>query len=326
MKKLIYESTYYSLFLYFLYDSKWKEKDYLFYGDRINEDNLRAIAKHINVLEKSYEYIGRRRPMPKVYKQPLKYVAQKIQQKNIFANYDLCIGNVRQINNWLVKTPRIQMEDGTLTRTELSKGIKRSNPLNAMIKLLLLKEAQKLDRIQKFIVAKEISLHENFKNKVEVINLFKLWSQKSRQEQKEILEVFKVNADDFLAINESTSILFPQPLSEMYPKTYTETKKVNGYRILLEKLGINESNLVIKPHPRETTVYENYFPNAVILKPSFPGELIPMLDIKVNKVVSLSSTVCSSFEGSCNEVVYARAPSYFELPPNAARMINNHVI
>jgi hypothetical protein len=317
---LVFENTYYSLFLYLLCDEYWQKRDFLIFGDRISFDMLTRLKKHANVLDESYRFMPR--PMPKFQNNPFEYMTRKRQQKQLFAKYDACIGNVREINNWLIEIKRIQIEDGTLTRNELTFGGKKRGVFEAFFEYLFLKEPHKTDRINKFVIAAEVKPLPQFAGKVAIIDFFALWQNKSAQERVVILDVFDVELSQFSAITSEFSILFTQPWSESANFDYAESKKVNGYKRLIEELSIDESELVIKPHPREVTDYQHYFPEAIVLKASFPSELMPLLNVSVNKVVSLSSTAGSCFKGRSNEIIYARAPEYFDMPQKMKDSIN----
>ncbi|MCG9731434.1 glycosyltransferase family 52 protein [Shewanella sp. Isolate13] len=316
---LVFENTYYSLFLYLLCDNHWKTRDYLIFGDRISNHGLERLSKYARVLSESHEYMPR--PMPRFGKNPIAFFQKKLSQSKLFNRYSTCVGNVKDINNWLVKLNRVQVDDGTSTRNELSIGAKDRGSFDAVGKLLLLKEPQRISRTNQFLLAAEIDAQKEYKDKISYIDIFDLWSAKTSEEQTEILDVFGIDSESFNSIDSQFSILFTQPWSEDF--NYTEDKKIQGYKKLIKELGISESNLVIKPHPREITDYKRFFPQSVILGASFPSELITMLNVRVERVISLNSTACSSFADFCNEVVYARAPEYFEFPKKLADRINN---
>ncbi|PKH58253.1 hypothetical protein CXF83_02165 [Shewanella sp. Choline-02u-19] len=318
-KVLVFENTYYSLFLFMLCDSDWKKRDYLIFGDRMSVHSLHRLKKYACVLDESLEYMPK--PMPRLGQNPLVYVQKKLQQKNLFNAYSTCIGNVKDINNWLVSVPRVQIEDGTSTRNELTLGARNRGFANALAKLLVLKEPVRISRVEKFIVAAEIDAKEEYQSKISSVDMFKLWLEKTSVEKTEILDVFGIDATAFDSINSQFNLLFTQPWSEDF--AYTEAQKIRGYKMLIEELGMDELKLVIKPHPRETTDYNKYFPDSVILNSSFPSELITMLNVRVHRVVSLNSTACSCFGNYSDEVIYARAPAYFEFPKKLADRINN---
>lgn len=314
---LVFENTYFSLFLYLVCDDDWKEKDFLIFGDRIAKSTLSRLEKYATVLEESEQFMPK--PMPKLKHGVFTYFKRKREQHKLFAKYELCIGNAREVNNWAIRTPRVQIEDGTSTRNALVYG----DRTRGLLGLLTLKEPKKMAKINKFIMAERVHHPlKQFADKIEVVDFFSLWEKKSLTAKAEILDVLDVDAQQFNSIDANYSILFTQPWSEI-TEGYSEENKVAGYKRLVEEMGIEEESLVIKPHPREQTDYSRHFAKAIVLKPSFPSELMPILNVKVNKVISLNSTAGSCFNGFCREVVYARAPSYFEFPKKLADYINN---
>ena len=77
-----------------------------------------------------------------------------------------------------------------------------------------------------------------------------------------------------------------QPLSE--DELLLETEKIEIYKKIIIKYS--EENIVIKPHPRETTNYKNIFPKIEIIFENFPSEFLDLYDIKFEKIITLFST------------------------------------
>lgn len=317
--KLIFENTYYSLFLYTLYDPNWKVQDYLLWGDRFTTEAVEHMSLHINVLSTSFSYMPR--VIPKLNKDPINYFKRKIEQKNIFKKYPTCIGNVREINNWLITIKRIQIDDGSGTWNELIKGPKSRTKLDVLSQGLVLKEANKIQRTDKFILSKNINALEKFKSKIKVIDLFSLWNDKTSKEQKDILSLFDVNYQNFINITEDFCILFTQPWSESR-NDYSEQDKIDGYKHYVESLGIDFNKLVIKPHPAEKTDYALHFPGALVIKASFPAELMPILGVTVDKVLTVTSTAGNCFKGHCSEILYAKGSHFFNFPADLVSWLN----
>lgn len=94
-------------------------------------------------------------------------------------------------------------------------------------------------------------------------------------------------------------LLLTQPLSE--DGYITEREKINIYSKIIKD---NYKNILIKPHPRELTNYQNYFKNIILLDKDIPIELYSLLGMKFYKVVSLFSTsVFNSFMECDREVL-----------------------
>lgn len=127
---------------------------------------------------------------------------------------------------------------------------------------------------------------EDLEEKCKIINLKELWNKKSKEEQSIILAIFEFNQKILHEINESTIILFTQPLSE--DKVITEEEKVELYSKILKKY--NNSSIIIKPHPREKTDYSKNFPNYYVMKERYPVEILELVGINIKKAITIFSS------------------------------------
>ncbi|MCQ1057244.1 glycosyltransferase family 52 protein [Photobacterium sp. ZSDE20] len=319
-KKIVFENTYFSLFIYVLLDDDWQNSDYIFWGNRFTLNCVKRMANTVNVLACSYHYLPR--VIPKLNKAPIRYFKRKIEQKQIFRSYDICVGNAREINNPLINIDRVQIDDGVgTTHVELANGPKNKSVLNRFLSRLVLKEATKISKIGKFYLSQDIEVKAEFKEKIEVLDLNALWAEKTEEQRAQILELFDVDANEFECFDNSYSVLFTQPLNEVI-SGYSEQSKVDGYKTLLKNLDIDESKLIIKPHPADQTDYTVHFPHASVLRPSFPAEIMSLLGMEADKVITLTSTAVELFRHSSREVIYAKAPDYFKLPEKRAKAFN----
>ncbi|MBC7004528.1 hypothetical protein BIZ37_18360 [Photobacterium sp. BZF1] len=319
-KKIVFENTYFSLFIYVLLDDDWQKSDYIFWGNRFTLNCVKRMANMVNVLECSYQYLPR--IIPKLNKAPIEYFKRKLEQKQIFQSYDVCVGNPREINNPLVKIDRVQIDDGVgTTHVELTNGPKKKSVINSFLSRLVLKEPTKISKIGKFYLSQNIEVKADFKEKIEVLDLNALWAEKTELQRAQILELFDVDANEFKCFDSSFSILFTQPLNEVI-SGYAEANKIEGYKTLLKNLGVDESKLIIKPHPADQTDYSLHFPQASVLRPSFPAEIMSLLGMEADKVITLTSNAVELFRHRSKEVVYAKAPDYFKLPEKRAKAFN----
>ncbi|GEA61389.1 glycosyltransferase family 52 [Vibrio comitans] len=316
-KTLVFENTYFSLFVFFLYDENWKNYDYLLWGNRFDHDFVKHLSTYVNVLEQSYQSIPRL--ITKSSHSLSKYYSDKVKLRRIINKYDACIGNVREINDPFTSVDRVQIDDGTGTHLELVNGPKKKSSFFAFFSF---REGVKISRTSKFILTKQFESHSDYRKKCEFINIRDEWNKKTESDKKELLNIFGVSYEDFSYINNSSSILFTQPLSENR-SDYSELDKINGYKHLINMHGIKEKDIIIKPHPAEKTDYSHYFPNATIIKSNFPAELIALLDVKLDKVLSVTTTAGECFKGNCNLVYYAKGADFFNFPESVANRLNS---
>lgn len=124
------------------------------------------------------------------------------------------------------------------------------------------------------------------KSKVELVNLKEIWNNKNEIQKKNILSLFNLNTINSMIYNRKI-ILLTQPLSE--DRVLTEKEKVNIYNIILKKYDYND--VIIKPHPRETTNYEDFFNGVLVIEKNIPFELILLLNQEVaEKVITIFSS------------------------------------
>ena len=151
----------------------------------------------------------------------------------------------------------------------------------------MLKENEKLKkRINKYYATEMAPKNLEYEEKVERINLKELWQNKSEEEQKEILDIFNVREDILEKISSKKIILFTQPLSE--DGIIEEAEKIELYKKIITKY--NEEELVIKKHPREKTKYEIIFKKSLIIKETFPSEILSFIGFKPEKAVTIFSS------------------------------------
>ncbi len=123
-------------------------------------------------------------------------------------------------------------------------------------------------------------------HKVEYIDIYTLWKQKSIEEKKWILHFFDFQQKHLELLRTKKVILFTQPLSE--DGIMSEEEKIEIYRKILEKEEIKE--LVIKTHPRERTEYRKYFVDVSVLQEKTPFELYLLHGLRGKRVITLFST------------------------------------
>ena len=144
--------------------------------------------------------------------------------------------------------------------------------------------------------------------RAEVIDIRRLWEQKSKVEQQEITGLFLPDGADALLSSGREVVLMTQPLSE--DGLVTEAEKVNIYKALAA--GYDEKKLIVKSHPRERTDYSAYFPGAMIIDRFCPMELLVFIGLKVKTALSFYSTASCQFDGSVEKIELGKE-AFFQL-------------
>ena len=131
------------------------------------------------------------------------------------------------------------------------------------------------------------------KDKVEVIDMKKMWNEFTSEEKKEILKIFNVNLSN-INFNGKTALILTQPLFEDNLATLEDEFKI--YEEFFEKF--KDYNIIIKPHPRDEKDYEKIYPNVTIIDKYFPIELLNLIEIEPTVVCSAISTALLNFKNS----------------------------
>lgn len=216
------------------------------------------------------------------------------------------------------------LEDGVMSYSEniLKNEFERKEKkvrLNHYIKRIIIEKRRKdykifglSDKIKKIYLTGLLPIPNLIKDKVEIININEIWKNLSLEAKKDILEIFNVNIERFQTFGKEDKkiLLLTQPLSE--DGVITEEEKIKIYEGILEKQ--NGRKIYIKAHPREKTNYEEIFKelNIKIIENAFPIELLLLLDIKFEKVITLFSTGALNFKGKA-EIEFIGTEKYPKL-------------
>lgn len=146
-----------------------------------------------------------------------------------------------------------------------------------------------------------LPIPEIISKKVKLIDLHALWQQKNPDQKKEIVNVFLPQGFDFKLFDSCDTLLLTQPFSEYSAGNFSESDKIEVYRRLLA--GYDESKVLIKVHPVETTDYAAYFPAAKILAVLCPMELLVLLGIPLHRAITVNSTAVYSLEDQVEKII-----------------------
>ena len=149
------------------------------------------------------------------------------------------------------------------------------------------------DRCEKIYLTSSLceKIPSGLESKAEIIDLQELWRKKSENEKRVIREVFEFNDEILEKIKGDTVMLFTQPMSE--DGIVSEERKIELYSKVLAKYA--DKSVIIKSHPREKTDYSKYFPQCYVMKERYPIELLSVMGIRLERVVTLFSTAVFGF-------------------------------
>lgn len=137
--------------------------------------------------------------------------------------------------------------------------------------------------------------------KVEIVNIKNLWNSKTDAEKESILDIYSVSHDLVVKLNDSDCnvLLLTQCLSE--DNLMSEQEKIELYKDAVKDYEINK--VIIKTHPREKTNYSNYFNDALIINERFPVQLLFLLGLKIETVITYHSSGIYTLPNDVEKVI-----------------------
>lgn len=293
--QICYVGTFYSLLIYLLLPGKNIKNTFFFFGDLMKIKNL----------PENYYIIKRKNlkfPLSFIYHDfILRFILNRVVKKNKL-NTDIVYGQDHLLgSSYFLKYNFYLIEDGLGLYTTFEIDKKRYYDRYWINKVLGRKMVQGLEKnVKKIYVTRTSGIPNEIKEKTELINLKKLWNLKTEQEKKDILNIIGINLDYIEKIKKAKNILLTQPLSE--DLVITEKEKIEIYKKIINNYG--EKGLLIKPHPRETTDYKSFFSKAIVIGKNFPFEIISLLDINVENLITLFSTSVFSMANEGTNIVF----------------------
>ncbi|WP_455637984.1 glycosyltransferase family 52 [Parabacteroides sp.] len=155
--------------------------------------------------------------------------------------------------------------------------------------------------VRKVYLTGILPIPEIIADKVELIDLELLWQQKDSKQKENIQNIFVPKDLDKTGFDNCKVLLLTQPFSEDSDGYFSESDKIEVYRKLVA--GYDESEVLIKVHPREITDYSHYFPRVRILRTTCPMELLMLLGLSVQRAVSVNSTAIFNLNQSVEKII-----------------------
>lgn len=116
-----------------------------------------------------------------------------------------------------------------------------------------------------------------------------------------ILQRIFLNNLDINKINNKTLII-TQPLFEDGFLSSRE-EQIKIYKLIVKENGLKNNQIVFKTHPRETTKYNDYFTDSVIISDNFPIEMLNFFpNLHFDNIITISSTAIEIFN-NCNKKI-----------------------
>ena len=138
--------------------------------------------------------------------------------------------------------------------------------------------------------------------KFTVVNRQDLFKKLTKEQVEIIVNVFVEKDGKLINIEGISTLIITQPLFRDNIVSSKE-RQINIYRDVIQNYG--KGNIIIKPHPRDNISYEEYFPQAIVIKEAYiPLEIFNFMDnISIFRAVTLFSTSLTAIE-FCKEKIY----------------------
>ena len=163
-----------------------------------------------------------------------------------------------------------------------------------------------------------------------------LWNKSSPSKKNKILEIFGINREMLEGLRGKKWIIVTQPFSE--GNVISEESKIKIYKKIVDFIH-DDTSVVIKPHPREKTDYEKYFPGVIVFKSKAPIQLFSLCGIQFENICTVCSTAAYGFPYDYNlyyfgteidpilneKIPDGRLSNIGTLPPNI-NLCNKHSI
>jgi hypothetical protein len=173
---------------------------------------------------------------------------------------------------------------------------KRTNTIKGKIKTLvfgnnIIEIFGKGNHCEKIILTGLLAIIDlDIQKKVEYVQPLSLWNKASEEKKNYIISIFDVKKEFISKMQNTSIILLTQPIEEI---GINEEKKISLYKKMIATYNLDK--IVIKVHPRDKTIYSDYFPNYFIFDKPIPTELFSLMGIRFNKVLTYHSSAALSF-------------------------------
>lgn len=127
--------------------------------------------------------------------------------------------------------------------------------------------------------------------KVIIKSFVEMWNNSDNRKRQFINDAFGISVKLISDYSRFKQILLTQPFSEI--DVITEEQKIDMYKDIIERIGSRD--IVIKPHPRETTNYSAYFEDSLVLSSRIPIQLLSLNGIIFERAYSINSTALFDF-------------------------------
>jgi len=291
--------TVYSLYLYLLYSSLEEIKDtFFFVGEGIPESIRNKLQNKYYFNSKEYE---NKNPLSRlIFRIRLRYSSHKkwhfLRTAQIFAqdHFFYSRGLIGNREYTLIEdAPNIfSCHRAILNRLKYPKVLVTLR--NLMLKILENSYSGEMgeNKSCKAVLITNIESDPILNNKqlLQVSDVL-CWNQAPEAKQNEILTIFNITPEDLIQLRKRKVILLTQNFATLGYVSEQELVDIYSERLI----KYSQDNIIIKNHPFDNVQYQKYFPEAYIFDKIVPMQLLNLLEIKYDTVVTICSSAAFSF-------------------------------
>lgn len=158
------------------------------------------------------------------------------------------------------------------------------------------------ESVKKIYLTGIFTVQEFMQHKVELASIQALWDKKTQEERELINRLFLPDDFNLTLLGARRVVLLTQPFcKDGAYRGLTKQDQIDVYRQLIALY--DESDVIIKNHPRDLIDYRLYFPKALILAYPCPMELFILNGMKIKTAVTISSTAIYSLGDDVEKVI-----------------------
>lgn len=291
----------YSLFLYLLLNENWEKSDYVLHNriPKLIQDNLKKTGANVYVdyvKEKDNTLCDKIGQNFKYWKY-LRY-SKNVEYVNVYGNDEFYLSMKYRNQGLKIIEDGPYFNDATILkkrRTKLYGGL-----FNYWFYWLSKNYVPwGFDKhVTTFYHTSINRLSDEIAHKGVLVDMLRLWNDKSVEEKKRILQVFGVDSALLNNISKYRTILVTQVMP------IPDAEKIELYKSLISENEISQSELLIKTHYAETIDYRKVFPDACVIDTPVPAQLLDVLGYEADLAMTICSSAIFSFAKPKTKIIF----------------------
>lgn len=291
--------TVYSLLLYLLFKSEKEiNETFFFLGAGIPSNVRNNIHNKKFIDDRISNWKGYKRFIWKIVLKLKKELFWRfIYNTKIYGHDHLVFSPILIGNNHMTV-----IEDGLGNYNELINNVPKVSTIRRKIiklygRLTLEPKYGKSKYVDKIIMTGKLPIIPEIKDKVELVNVKRMWELSTLEKKELITKIFSINFTEIENCRKRNILLLTQPFNDIL----TDKELIKIYRDIL--MEYNPENILIKTHPRDTIDYKKFFKEYQVLQSSIPMELLNVFGFNFDTAITISSNAIFSLPDKTHKII-----------------------